>query len=103
MSFTGEENHSIPLSEAAALTANYRANHPGSVLGEYFSKKAILEILSQQDCVGIRIYFGEDDQHVSHLVITGVDKDENDLYNGNLAELGISCPPNCSLPNPLNS
>lgn len=103
MSFTGEENHSISLKDAAALTANFRANHPGAVFGEYFSKKAILEILSQPDCVGIRIYFGEDDNKVTHSVITGLDKDENDLYNGSLAELSKQCPPFCSLPNPLNS
>lgn len=103
MSFTGEENHDITLNEAAELTANYRNEHPASILGEYFSKKAIIDILEQSNCVGIRIYFGEDKAHVPHFVITGVDSDENDLYTGLLAEKGWKCPPHCGGINPLNS
>jgi hypothetical protein len=103
MSFTGEENHYITLNEAAELTANFRNEHPSSILGEYFSKKAIMDILEQSNCVGIRIYFGEDKAHVPHFVITGVDSDENDLYTGLLAEKGWKCPPHCGGINPLNS
>jgi hypothetical protein len=103
MSFTGEENHDITLNEAAELTANYRNSHPRAIQGEYFSKKAIKDILDQSNCVGIRIYFGEDKAHVPHFVITGVDSDENDLYTGLLAEKGWKCPPHCGGINPLNS
>lgn len=103
MSFTGNENHDIPLSEAAALTANYRKSHPGAILGEYFSKKALIAILEQSECVGARIYFGEDENRILRMVITGVTENQNDLYNGLLAEKGWQCPPYCSTENPLNS
>ena len=38
-----------------------------------------------------------------HLVIVGVNEEGNDLYNGNLMEIGKTCPPICPDSNPLNS
>ncbi|MFN6036942.1 MAG: hypothetical protein ACK452_00615, partial [Bacteroidota bacterium] len=63
----------------------------------------IESILSQEGVVGIRIYYGLNDIGEKQLIITGVDSDENDLYNGQLAERSLKCPPNCSSNNPLNS
>jgi hypothetical protein len=103
MSFTGTENHTINLTDAANLTANYRSNHPTSVKGFYYSKAAILDILNQDDCVGIRIYLGEDEGDNLKLVICGVLANENDITLGLLAEFGTSCPPNCGSANVLNS
>ena len=93
MSFTGNENHSISLLAASELTANYRTNHPSAVKGFYFSQSAIQAILDQSDCVGIRIYFGEDELENPQLVICGVKANEDDLDEGLLAEFGIACPP----------
>jgi len=104
MSFTGTEDHSISLEDASDLTANYRSNHSiFAIKGFYFSKEAIQDILDQTDCVGIRIYFGEDGSSNPKLVISGVKTNEDDLYNGLLAEYGIPCPTNCGGSNPLNS
>ncbi len=103
MSFTGNENHSISLLDAADLTANFRSNHSTAVKGFYYGKTAISAILNQVDCVGIRIYFGEDEGANPQLVICGVDANEDDLDQGLLAEFGISCPPNCGTANALNS
>jgi hypothetical protein len=105
MSFTGLEDHNIPLPEAAELTANYRAaNPPGVVIGHYFGQEAINNILAQPGCVGIRIYYGQTTVGAEKkLVITGVDASENDMYTGVLAEHGFPCPSVCSVNNPLNS
>jgi len=103
MSFTGNENHSISLTAAADLTANYRSSHLNSVLGFFYGKTAISDILAQDDCVGIRIYFGEDDLGNTQLVICGVKADEDDIVNGLLAEFGAACPPSCGTSNALNS
>ena len=103
MSFTGNEVHTISLPAAAELTANYRSNHTLGVKGFYFGKTAISAILAQTDCVGIRIYFGEDEEENPQLVICGVKANEDDLEEGLLAEFGISCPPNCGSTNDLNS
>lgn len=103
MPFTGSENHSIPLQDAADLTANYRNANPGEPIGWFYGKYAINDILAQPGCVGVRIYNGQTATGVRNLVITGVDAAGNDLYNGLLAEYGVMCPTNCSTLNPLNS
>ncbi len=103
MAFTGNEDHNIPLTTAAAWTKNYRDANPSQVKGHYFGKEAIADILDQADCVGIRIYYALDDTGKKQLVVVGVKSDENDLYNGLLADRSIQCPPNCGISNPLNS
>ena len=102
--FTGNENHDITLDEAAALTKKYRDSVPdGSRKGAFFGRAAIEAILAQADCVGIRYYHGINDRGEPVLVLTGADANENDLFNGALAELAVPCPTMCSTANPLNS
>lgn len=105
MNFTGKEDHSISLSEAAELTANYRETLSSNleVKAEYFGKDALIALLDQNACVGVRIYYGLDTNGVKKLVLVGVDAEGNDLYEGALMERGQSCPPECSAENPLNS
>jgi hypothetical protein len=104
MSFTGNEDHSISLTAAAHLTANYRASvATGSTIGHFFGKDAISDILAQTDCVGIRIYYGLKDDGEKQLVICGVTANGDDLYNGELAERSFICPTDCATNNPLNS
>lgn len=103
MSFTGKEDHDFPLKTAAEWTANYREKNPNAIKGHYFGENAIKKILAQKECVGIRIYYALDEKGVQQLIITGVDKHENDLFNGLLAERSTPCPPFCGIKNPLNS
>jgi hypothetical protein len=104
MPFTGNENHQISLQDAAELTANFRNSHPiGTTIGLFYGKATIQSILNQPNCVGIRIYYAQDANNESTMVIVGTDANENDMENGILAEYGIKCPNNCSNPNSLNS
>ena len=103
MSFTGNEDHSISLTDAAALTENYRDNNVGAVKGHFFGKTAIQDILDQADCVGIRIYYGENASGDKKLVLVGAKANEDDLENGELAQFGIDCPSRCGNNNALNS
>lgn len=103
MSFTGSEDHDIPLATAAEWTKNYRTANPNTVIAHFFGKDAINTILSQQGCVGIRIYYAVDDNGVNHLILVGADSSGNDLYQGALAERSLCCPVYCSAANPLNS
>jgi hypothetical protein len=106
MSFTGHEDHDISLLDAATMTANFRSTQTGSsyIKAEFFGKDAIAAILNQDDCVGIRIYYALDDAGVPKLVIVGVNADEDDLYDGLIAERGSVCPPACANNNsPLNN
>lgn len=105
MSFTGNEDQTINLATAASLTANYRAaNPPGAdtIKGHYFAQVGINQILAQENCVGIRIYYGLDSDGKKELVITGVTADENDITTGVLLDRSIKCPPDCGNKNVLN-
>lgn len=103
MTFTGNENHDIPLNTASAWTANYRNANPNQIKGHYFGKTAILAILEQSGCVGIRVYYAINSDGVKQLIVVGVDANGNDLYNGLLADRSFNCPPDCGAANPLNS
>ena len=104
MSFTGNEDHSITLAIASKWTKNYRDDSPeGSTRAHFYGKDAIQAILDQADCVGIRIYYALDDTGKKQLIIVGANADENDLYQGLLAERGKPCPSMCGVTNPLNS
>lgn len=104
MTFTGNENHGITLTEAAEMTKNYRDTiNTGDTIAHAFGAQAIQAILDQTGCVGIRIYYGLDENGAQQLVLVGVDSSENDLYQGLLAERAKKCPQSCSVANPLNS
>ncbi|MBA2611032.1 MAG: hypothetical protein H0U95_03610 [Bacteroidetes bacterium] len=103
MSFTGKEDHHVTLAEATAWTANFRATQSGTTYtkGHFYGKDAINAILAQAGCVGIRIYYALDDRGDKQLILVGAKADESDMYNGVMAERGISCPPMCPT-SPLN-
>lgn len=103
--FTGDENHSIKLTEAADLTRNYRNSVPaGSTNGHFFGKTALEEILNNDSCVGLRIYYAQTSGGEKRLVITGVDENENDIIDERfLADRNFPCPPMCGSGNVLNS
>ena len=104
MSFTGSENHGISLEAAAELTARFRETiSEGDIIGGFFGKDAVRDILQQTGCVGMRYYYGLDENEKPVLVLVGVDSDGNDMYDGELAELAFPCPDNCPSANPLNS
>jgi hypothetical protein len=47
----------IDLKTAAAWTRNYRQANPGETISQLFGKEIFEKLLSQKDCVGIRIYY----------------------------------------------
>jgi hypothetical protein len=103
---TGNENHDISFANAGVMTKKYRTSVPASaIIGGFFGKKAILEILSQDDCVGIRYYYGLDANGTDVLILVGVDANGDDLTGTNnvCKEMSILCPTMCSATNALNS
>jgi hypothetical protein len=105
--YTGNEDHSISLSQASEWTKNYRntasAVSTNPITAHLFGKDAILAILNQQGCKGIRIYYALDDAGKQQLIVVGADSSKNDLYEGLLAERSDPCPMCCSSANPLNT
>jgi len=104
MSFTGDEDHDITLNEASAWTENYRNSAgTGDPIAHFFGRSKIDAILAQDYCVGIRIYYALDENSEKQLIIVGVKENEDDLYEGELAERALINPPYSGSSNPLNS
>ncbi len=102
MSLTGDEEHAISLEEAIEYTAKYRdSRNSGDLLGGYFGKSAMQNILNQPNCVGLRIYNAIDNEGKATYVVVGVAADEKDLTEGAIAEYAYGCPPHCPLGSPL--
>ncbi len=122
-------NHYISISDAHDLIARFKANRPGIVRGDFssadpftisqtFNDAAVLDLLHQEGCIGLRSYFGmydsetsEDKQGKIVLVLCGVDENGNDL---DLAVTSTStgqiiledaqhCPPICSASSKINN
>ena len=92
--FDGTEGSTITAQEAATLRSNYEAGiSQGDILGVFMGKDLLGDILEQQGCMGIRFYFGKDDNDKLTLVLRSADKDGNDIgiYGNRL----VFCPPNC--------
>jgi hypothetical protein len=103
---TGHENHKISLSKASTLTLNYRnssAYHESLINGEFFGKDGLLAALSQDNCIGLRIYYGKQDDGIPVLVFVGVDQSGKDIIEGFVGEDGLICPPVCHEPNALTA
>ena len=105
--FTGKENHDISFNDAGVMTKAYRTANPGQILGGFFGKDALMEMLNETDCVGIRYYYGLDGNGNKVMVLVGTDANENDLVDetkGDVCkEMSIICPPHCGNNNILNS
>ena len=87
MSFTGKEGAEISVEEAKAMIGRYRTKYatkegssePSNRIYCVTGREIVEKILAQEGCVGIRMYFTEADDGMLDIVMTGVDKDENDI------------------------
>jgi hypothetical protein len=61
-----------------------------------------MEILNQENCVGIRAYYGIDGDGNKQLVFVGADQDEKDLFSGVILDKSVPCPNYCDSYSPLN-
>ena len=90
-------DHHISLEEGVALTRRHRTLHPNAIHASMFDRAIIDEILSQENCAGLRMYYGAEPDGAPTLVIVGVDSNGNDLFEATLAEDHYPCPPFCNL------
>ena len=86
--------------------ANYRSKHPEAteIIASFFGGKIINQILAQEDCIGIRIYYSYDDDDAKQLILVGVNRAGNNIWNlnstkpldgGLIVDFGAGCPPWC--------
>ena len=105
--FNGSEGDPIDLTTAKQWTANYRSKleSPNEVSAHYFGSEIIQQILSESNCVGIRIYYAIDENGEKKLILVGVDSEGENLLpssggkisdGGNtLADYSWPCPDYC--------
>ena len=105
MGFNGPEGSPVGLSTAAALTKKCREVTPHGLLGHFFGRDILLNLLAQEGCMGIRPCHGLGGGGVQQLVAVGAGAEENDqLGTGCLvADEAMPCPPSLGSPNVLNS
>ncbi|MFQ5709416.1 MAG: hypothetical protein ACE5HO_18310 [bacterium] len=102
--FTGKEDHSITLDDASVLTRNFQSENPvDQSIGAFMGREALLSILKQEGCVGVRIYYGLDEANDRKMVVVGVDTYGKDMTDGLLAERTRPCPPFCDESSELNT
>lgn len=95
----------IDLATAKSWAFNYRKSHPEETLSHFFGFEIIEKILSQADCVGIRIYYGINDAGEKQLMLVGVDATGENLLplegariseDGNIiGDASWPCPSTC--------
>jgi len=114
-------NHFISLATAQAMTARFRAEKENILAPAYrgqnilsicetFNREPFDSVLAEEGCVGLRIYFGMEEDLKVKVIIVGVDADNKDILPSQSArrttddpdtgiiELGRPCPDFC--PNP---
>lgn len=97
-----DQDHRIPLEEAAEMTARFRETiNPDEKVAGCFEAGQARELLAQEGCAGLRYYYGINNDQPG-LILVAVDKDGNDMIDGIILEVSKPCPPFCSAPNALN-
>ncbi len=123
--------HSISLDQAKKMTKKFREDKGKVVKDEYhgkhiiptcetFERAAFEELLKQPGCVGVRAYYGMDDDKKVHLIFVGVNDQNQDILplsevtaaklapdaavmdSGVIVENGTRCPDDCPPTSPLN-
>jgi hypothetical protein len=86
---------------AKAWTANYRETYPVEIEAHFFGREIINQILSEEGCVGIRIYYALDENGNRQLLLVGVNANGDNLLpsvtnNENIiADMSYPCPTFC--------
>ena len=66
---------------------------------ELFDKEHILDLLNQNDCQGLRVYYSMNESQNFHLLLVGVDGEGEDIMDPiepQILDEGERCPPKCS-------
>lgn len=94
MAFNGNEGDWIPLADAKNMAKDYRLIFPNEKQGAFLGINKINDILRQNDCMGIRVYFAKNAAGDLTIIMVGADSNEADLTNLVL-DVARPCPPFC--------
>jgi len=105
MAFDGSEGTSIDPNVAGEWTRNFRDGSTSGNNAHFFGREILEQLLSEEGAMGIRFYYGFDDNGDRQLLAVAADAEQNDLLeNENIvADDSSCCPPFSSIANLLNS
>lgn len=90
---TGAE---ITLAEGQEYTAEFAKLYPDEAKAFFIGRNQLAKILSQEDCIGIRIYNGYDAiAGTMNQVYVGVDSSESDMTSGIILDRSSVCQSVC--------
>lgn len=95
-------NHDVTLTIAAEKAANHRTAFPNATRALLLTKADFLDVINQEGCLRVAIYFALDDSNEPDersMIVAGV-KADGDLLPV-LKIGGWPCPPSCAV-NELN-
>ncbi|MCX2740989.1 hypothetical protein [Pontibacter anaerobius] len=99
--FDGSEGVVIELATASQWTKNYREHAKPDpargmvVKGHFFGRQVLEQILSQEGCMGIRMYHAVDERGQRQMVLVGANADGEDMVEGTVVDGAKVCPPDC--------
>lgn len=103
--FTGQEGDPISLETAQRWTENFSANYPTGTKAHFFGFEILKQLLAEDGCVGIRMYYAIDDEGKRQLILVGVNSNGDNLLpasmqldgdGGNvIADASYPCPSFC--------
>jgi hypothetical protein len=109
----------ISLTVAADMTSTYRSEKENILSSSFqgqnilpvcetFDRGQIDDILAQNGCVSLRIYYGMDSNSKVHAILVGADSNDADIIfpgtdDSLVAEDGARCPTQCPPSSDLNS
>ena len=104
--FTGKEGSFLPEARLKKFIQRHQDHH--EVRAHFFGKEILTNILNQPGCMGIRFYYGIDDQGQKALVLVGADEKGTNIWSGKAGkgklkaavrqlggDLSYPCPPYC--------
>lgn len=87
----------ISQEQAKVLITAFDTKFPGEVVSSFIGANNVRHILDQENCIGLRIYNGYDDENKKiSLVLVGVDTEGKELLEGGIIyDRMVTCPPIC--------
>lgn len=97
----------ISRETASRWIQNHTEKHPekDSIRARFFGSDLINQILQQDGCVGIRIYYATNDEGEKQLLLVGAREDGNNIWpadskadlsaEGLIVDASRPCPPYC--------
>jgi len=84
----------ISQDEGNSLKARFQKNNPEKTKAVIFDRAAVESVLGHRDTHYIVISFGETDDGINTVVISGYDKNNKEI-GATLTDRGGPCPPYC--------